>query len=113
MKDVTAAPSVILHKDLQGKEFHEKWNYRRIRGKLNFLEKSTRPYLAYAVHQCARFQANRKESHAKAITHIGRYLLPTRDKGLVLRPTDDLLQCYSMRMRTSQGFGKGRLQKRI
>ena len=64
-------------------------------GKLNFLKKSTRPDIAYAVHQCARFQIDPKESHAKAVKRIGRYLLDTRDQGYIIRPDDLMLECYA------------------
>jgi hypothetical protein len=49
-KDKAAPSSTILHRDLDGSPFQEKWDYCRIIGKLNFLEKSTRPEIAYAVH---------------------------------------------------------------
>lgn len=62
------------------------FHYRGVIGKLNFLEKSTRPDLAYAVHQCARFSESPRESHAKAVKVIGRYLVGTRNLGLVLAP---------------------------
>jgi hypothetical protein len=62
---------------------------------MNFLEKSTRPDLAYAVHQCARFMSAPTEEHAKAVKHIGRYLLATVDKGVIMQPNDDGLVCYS------------------
>ena len=94
-KDVPAMTTAILDKDEDGIDFNEKWDYRRIIGKLNFLEKSTRPDLAYAVHQCARFQSCPKTSHAKAIKRIARYLLSTRDKGLIIKPRDSLLECYA------------------
>ena len=63
-------------------------------GKLNFLEKSTRPDIAYAVHQCARFSTNPKESHANAVRNIGRYLQQTQDKGLILDPKQQSFDCY-------------------
>ncbi len=85
----------VPHKDSAGKPFSESWYYRRLIGKLNFLEKSTRPDIAYAVHQCARFQVDPKESHAKAVKRIGRYLLNTKDKGYILNPNDSLLECYA------------------
>jgi hypothetical protein len=55
-------------------------------GKVNFLEKSSRPEIAYAVHQCARFSNNPKQSHANALKYLWRYLMATKDKGLILRP---------------------------
>jgi hypothetical protein len=38
------------------------------------------------VHQCARFASNPKQSHARAVKYLCRYLLATKDKGLILRP---------------------------
>ena len=64
LKDITvkmsqpyliAVASKILHQDKVGEEMQTEWLYRRIIGQLNFLEKSTRPDIAYAIHQCARF----------------------------------------------------------
>jgi hypothetical protein len=55
-------------------------------GKVNFLEKSSRPEIAYAVHQCARFSNNPKQSHANALKYLCRYLMATKDKGLILCP---------------------------
>jgi hypothetical protein len=40
-KDKAAPSSTILRQDLDGAPFREKWDYRRIIGKLNLLEKST------------------------------------------------------------------------
>jgi hypothetical protein len=74
-------------RDLDGKPFAERWDYRSIIGKLNFLEKSTRPEIAcYAVHQCARFASNPRQSHANAIKYLCRYLMATKDKGIILQP---------------------------
>jgi hypothetical protein len=43
-----------------------------------------------AVHQCARYCTNPKAIHELAVKRIIRYLLGTKDKGLLLRPTADL-----------------------
>jgi hypothetical protein len=85
-KDKAAPSSTILRRDLDGDPFVEAWDYRSVIGKLNFLEKSTRPEIAYAVHQCARFASNPKQSHANAVKYLCRYLFATKDKGLILRP---------------------------
>ena len=48
-----------------------------------------------AVHQCARFNADPKLSHERAVKKIVRYLLDTKEKGLIYEP--DLsrgLECY-------------------
>ena len=83
-KDKAAPSSTILRQDLNGVPIAESWDYRSIVGKLNFLEKSTRPEIAYAVHQCARFCSNPKQSHANALKYLCRYLLATKHKGLLL-----------------------------
>ncbi|KAL7564554.1 hypothetical protein ACA910_013955 [Epithemia clementina (nom. ined.)] len=73
VRETPALSTVILHKDEQGKPKDQQANfhYCSVIGKLNFLEKSTRPDISYAVHQCARFSESPKESHAKAVKLIG------------------------------------------
>ena len=47
-------------------------------------------------HQCARFSIDLRTPHGVALKRIGRYLLGTRDKGMIIRPTKDLtLDCYA------------------
>jgi hypothetical protein len=93
-KPTPAASTVKLNRDLHGQPFNEEWHYRSIVGKLNFLEKSTRLDIAYAVHQCARFSTDPKASHATAIKRLGKYLLGTKDKGLILNPQDHSFDCF-------------------
>jgi len=50
-KNTPAISSEILHRDKEGKEIQTQWEYARIIGQLNVLEKSTQPDIAYAVHQ--------------------------------------------------------------
>ena len=85
-KDTPALSSRILTKDENGATFDREWDFRKVVGKLNYLEKGTRPEIAYAVHQCARFASDPKQSHAEAVERIGLYLLGTRDKGMILDP---------------------------
>ena len=93
-RTVPAAPSVRLNKS--GKPCdHPPFNYRSAIGQLNYLAATTRPEIAFAVHQCARFCSDPKEVHYKAIKRIGRYLHSTQDKGLILRPSDTNLHCYA------------------
>ena len=40
--------------------------------------------IAYAMHQCAKFCSDPKESHVEVIIYLGRYLKGTRNKGLIL-----------------------------
>jgi hypothetical protein len=90
-----ALSSRILQPDLNGQPINQPWEYRSIIGKLNFLEKSTRPDIAYAVHQCARFTASPKESHAKAVKRIARYLLGTCNLGLTYCPSQHSIHCWA------------------
>jgi hypothetical protein len=53
----------ILKRDLHGDPCKGKFQYRLVVGKLNFLEKGTRPEIAYATHQCARFSEHTRPSH--------------------------------------------------
>ena len=55
-----------------------------------YLAINTRPDIEYVVHQCAIFQCDPRKPHVNTIKIIGRYLLGGRDKGLVLKPTNDL-----------------------
>ena len=91
-----ALSSVILGRDKGGETHDEsKWSYRSVIGKLNFLEKSTRPELSYAVHNAARFSSEPKKIHTQAVKRIGRFLLGSRDKGIVLRPDPDkAFECF-------------------
>jgi hypothetical protein len=95
-KETPALSSKILLRDEDGEPWpDEKWKYRSVIGKLNFLEKSTRPDIAYAVHQCARFTANPKLSHAEAVKNIVRYLKGTREMGIILNPREQSLECFA------------------
>jgi hypothetical protein len=78
----------VLGRDLKGDEFDGRFHYRAVVGKLNFLEKGSRPEIAYSIHRCARFSESPKESHAEAVMHICRYLMLTREQGLILDPQD-------------------------
>ncbi len=81
-------PSVgILYPDRDGIQHQDTWNYRSVIGKLNYIAQNTRPDISFAVHQCARYSANPTTLHELVVKRIGRYLLATKDKGLILRPT--------------------------
>jgi hypothetical protein len=98
-----AASTKILQRDEKGPPFDNRFNCRRVIGKLNFLEKSTRPDIAYATHQVARFCQDTKATHAEAIIHIAKYLRDTSDQGIILRPTPD----KSSQMPISSEIGTG------
>ena len=90
-----AYSTTILTGDEEGEDFKDKGtNYRQVIGKLLYLEKSTRPGIACAVHQCARYCTAPKVSHAQAVKRICRCLLGTKDKGLTLDPKVDSFDCW-------------------
>jgi Reverse transcriptase (RNA-dependent DNA polymerase) len=93
-KSTPMASSKLLSRHPTSPAFDGHFNYRRVIGKLMYLEKSTRPDLAYAVHQCARFSHEPKEEHGKAVKWIGRYLKATADKGLIIHPSSTSLDLY-------------------
>ncbi|KAK8621081.1 hypothetical protein V6N13_067524 [Hibiscus sabdariffa] len=75
--------STKLDKDEEGKCVDSKL-YRSMIGSLLYLTTS-RPDIMFSVCLCARFQANPKESHLKAVKRIFRYLLDTPSLGLWYR----------------------------
>ena len=87
-KQTAASSTKILHHNAREKSADRKVDYQKVIGKLNFLEKSTRPDIAYAVHQCARFCSNPKESHVEALKYLGRYLKGTNNRGIILDPRE-------------------------
>jgi len=85
----------MLHRDLDGPPRRYAWNYRQAVGMLGYLQGSTRPDIATAVHQCARFCNEPRLSHERAIRRIGKYLQGNKDKGLIFRPDPRLgLECF-------------------
>ncbi|XP_071718205.1 secreted RxLR effector protein 161-like [Rutidosis leptorrhynchoides] len=69
-----------LSKDESGKSVCEK-TYRRMIGSLLYLT-ANRPDIMLATCLCARYQADPKDSHYKAIKRIFRYLKGTPNLGL-------------------------------
>jgi len=93
---VPAETTKTLHKDEHGTPHTAEWNCRSIIGKLLFLEKSTRPEIACAVHQCARFSSKPKQSHTKAVIRIVKHLVGEAQKGLQFKPDPTRgLECYA------------------
>jgi hypothetical protein len=95
--DIPHLSTKIITKDSAGKQHdNNEFDYRSVIRKLNFLEKSTRPNIAEAVHQCARYCSNPKQSHAEAVKFIGRYLRGTSEQGLIFKPSikDEVFQCW-------------------
>ena len=85
-----------LHADKDGAPSAEAWRYDSIIGMLMFLAGNTRPDIAYAVHQAARFTHGARNLHAAGrIKQILQYLHKAKTEGLILRPHFELcLDCY-------------------
>jgi len=64
------ASSKLLSRHPKSKDHDDQFNYRRVIGMLNYLEKSSRPDLMYVVHQCARYCEAPKEEHVQAVKHM-------------------------------------------
>ena len=91
IKRTTGASSKPLLRCPNVKPFNCHFKYRRVIGKLNYLEKCTRIDATCVTHQCARFVGKPKDVHGKAVKWIGRYLAGTKDKGIIMAPDKMLL----------------------
>ena len=56
----TPTAQEALGSDKDGPPFKESWNYRSVVGMLLYLSNNSRPDIAFAVHQCARFSHSPK-----------------------------------------------------
>jgi hypothetical protein len=68
--DTPAIPAP-LGTDLEGEPFKEEWGYTSVVGMLMYLANKTRPDIAFAVHQCARFTHNPRKIYVQAVNCIG------------------------------------------
>jgi hypothetical protein len=83
----TPAVKDPLVKDEHGDPPNSAYNYASVIGMLQYLQGHSRPDIAYAVSQCARFSHSPRRSHQIALERIGQYLKFTADEGLLLCPT--------------------------
>ena len=79
-----------LTKNVDDDPCSESFVYASIVGMLLYLSGHSRPDISYSVSQVARFTFCPRRSHEAALKLIGRYLLETKNKGLVINPTRDL-----------------------
>ena len=86
-----------LGTDPDGDPPTEPWSYASIIGKLNYLANNTRPDIAFATHQCARFTHRPKRSHEIAVKKIIRYLQGTAGQGITYKIHNNHLDltCYA------------------
>ena len=83
----TPAEKRGLHKNELGDLNQETWNYRSVVGvMMMYLATNSRPDIAFAVNQVARFSNDPKGIHERAVKRIGRYLKATKNRGMIIVP---------------------------
>ena len=83
----TPAKATPLSHDKDSEPPQGSFSYSSVVGMLLYMSGHLRPDIAYAVNCCAYYMFNPHLSHEKALKRIGRYLMATRDTGLVLNPS--------------------------
>jgi hypothetical protein len=84
-----------LTKDIAGDPPYELYTYASVVGMLLYLSGHSRPDIAVAVSQVARFVHSPRRSHGIALEQIGQYLRGMINEGLILRPTGRFkIDCY-------------------
>jgi len=86
----TPAEHKPLVKDANGKPQQDTFNYVSVVEMLLYLLGHTRPDLVYSVSQVDQFMFNPNHSHKIAIKRISRYLIGTKDKGMIIKPKADI-----------------------
>ena len=91
----TPAENAPLPKDINGAPCAGNFNYAAVVGMLLYLSGHSRPDIAFAVHQCARYTFNPTRRHELALIRIGRYLKGTMERGMIMTPTvEPRVDCY-------------------
>jgi hypothetical protein len=85
-EETPMASSKLLSRHVNSRPFDNSFNNRSVIGKMHYLVAGSKSEIAFTVHQCARFSAEPKTEHAKAVRWIGRYLRGTRTEGTILKP---------------------------
>ena len=83
---IPAASSKISFAHTESQPFDNSFHYRSVIDKLNYLEKSCRPDIAYIFHQCARFSTDPRKEHGQALRWLGKYLKDNINEGTTLQP---------------------------
>jgi len=73
-KETPSPLSGVLGAHKSSPEFDGHFHHRSVIGKLNCSEKCSRPDIACATHQCARFSSDLRKEHGEAVKWLGRHL---------------------------------------
>jgi hypothetical protein len=91
----TPVEKAPLPKDADAPPATESFNYAAVVGMLLYLNGHSRPDIAFAVHQCARYTFCPTRKHELALIRIGRYLKGTMNQGLIMSPSNKpSIDCY-------------------
>ncbi len=94
-KDTPAMVNKVLSANVNSEDFDQHFHYRKVIGMLNHLERCTRPDIAYATHQCARYSSRPKKEHGAAVKWLGRYLRGTRTEGVYFKLQDENFKVWA------------------
>ena len=81
----TPAPAATNFQSPKVSSKKYRWKYRSVVGKLIYLAACTRPDIAYASHQCARFTESPEAKDYLAVIHLVRYLKGTKHQGIEIK----------------------------
>jgi len=70
-KETPSPMSQVLGAHKSSPVFYGHFHYRSVLGKLNYLEKCSRPNIAYATHQRARFSSDPRKENSEAVKWLG------------------------------------------
>lgn len=81
----TPTTCALLDQDVNGDDGCATYNYASVVGMLQYLQAQM-----FAVSQVSRFVHNPKWSHELALEQIVQYLMGTKEKGLIVKPSNKL-----------------------
>jgi len=91
----TPAETEALPAKKQGDPTESSFNYVRIVGMLQYLQGHTRSDISFVVSQCSCYIHQHTNMHINALKSIGRYLLQSSEKGIILQPASEIsINCY-------------------
>ena len=93
--DTPCDPSIKLSKKTDDEEEFDSVKYQSAVGSLLYLSTRSRPDIAFAVGNAARYCSNPSQAHWSAVKRILRYLRGTTNLGLLYKPDNADLVGYS------------------
>ena len=91
----TLAEHGALLMDKDGELCNKSFNFAIVVGMLAYLSGHLRPEIEFAAHQCGWYAHNPCAVHKNTLKRIRRYLMGTRNRGMILTPTNEMkINCY-------------------